>query len=70
MHLHFSRAERYELFQQELAEREEQDVLDRALLKAYHSKVNGVLSAPDYHRIVEKVSSLKKLRFTEAYEKL
>ena len=58
------------LFKQELAEREEIDVLDRAALRAHHSKVNGVLPAPEYHRIVAKIDSLKKLRFTEEYEKL
>ena len=53
-----------------MAERETIDVLDRAEIKAYHSKKNGLLSAPEYHRIVAKVDSLKKLRFTEEYEKL
>ena len=32
--------------------------------------MNGAISAPEYYRIEEKVSSLKKLRFTEEYEKL
>ena len=59
-----------ELFKQELAEREELDVLDRARLKALHSKQNGVLSAVDFHKIDAKIESLKKLRFTEDYEKL
>ena len=45
-------------------------MLDRAALRAHHSKVNGVLPAPEYHRIVAKIDSLKKLRFTEEYEKL
>lgn len=58
------------LFKQELAEREEIDVLERAALRAHHSKINGVLPAPEYHRIVAKIDSLKKLRFTEEYEKL
>ena len=53
-----------------MAERETEDVLDRALLKAENSKLNGTLPAPEYYRIEEKVSSLKKLRFTEEYEKL
>ena len=68
--LHFDRKERLALFQQELAEREQLDVLDRALLKAHHSKINGVLPAPEYHRLAAKIDSLKKLRFTESYEKL
>ena len=53
-----------------MAERETEDVLDRALLKAENSKLNGALSAPEYYRIEEKIASLKKLRFTEEYEKL
>ena len=64
------RSSRLALFKQELAEREELDVLDRASLKAHHSKINGVLSAPEYHRIIAKIDSLKKLRFTEDYERL
>ena len=61
-------AARVKLFSQELAERETEDVLDRALLKAKHAKLSGVLPAPEYHRISEKVDSLKKLRFVEEYE--
>ena len=64
------RSSRLALFKQELAEREELDVLDRASLKAHHSKINGVLSAPEYHRIIAKIDSLKKLRVTEDYERL
>lgn len=62
--------EREKLFAKELKERETVDVLDRALLKALHAKQNGVLPAPEYHRISEKVQSLKKLKFVEGYEKL
>ena len=46
------------------------DVLDRSALKAYHSKVNGAISAPEYHKILAKIDSLKKLKFTEDYERL
>ena len=53
-----------------MAERETEDILDRALLKAKHSKEAGRLSAPDYWRLEGKIDSLKKLRFTEDYEKL
>lgn len=53
-----------------MAERETEDVLDRALIKAENSKLNGTISAPEYFRIKEKIDSLKKLRFTEEYEKL
>ena len=58
------------LFQLELAERETEDVLERALLKAHHSKLNGTLPAPEYHALASKIESLKKLRFTEEYERL
>ena len=64
------RDQRRVLFQRELAERETEDVLDRALLRAYNSKLNGVLGAPEYFKISERVASLKKLRFTEEYERL
>ena len=60
--------DRATLFQRELAERETEDVLDRALLKAKHAKLAGVLPSADYHRISEKVTSLKKLKFVEGYE--
>ena len=67
---YINRAERHVLFQRELGERETEDVLDRALLKAYNSKLNGAISAPTYFRVEEKINSLKKLRFTEEYERL
>ena len=62
--------ERETLFARELAERETEDILDHALLKAEHAKLNGVLPAHEYHKIAEKVAALKKLRFVEGYEKL
>ena len=62
--------EREMLFSRELAERETEDILDRALLKAFNAKQSGVLSAPEYHKINEKVDALKKLKFVEGYEKL
>ena len=61
---------REKLFAQELAERETEDVLDRALLKAKHAKLSGVLPASDFYRISEKVDALKKLKFVEGYEQL
>ena len=61
---------RQKIFTQELAERETEDVLDRALLKAKHSKEAGRISAPDYWRLEGKIDSLRKLRFTEDYERL
>ena len=49
---HFDkRTERHTLFQRELAERETEDVLERALLKAHHSKLNGAIAAAEYYRI-------------------
>ena len=39
-------------------------------MKAKNSKLNGAISAPDYYRVEEKIDSLKKLRFTEEYERL
>lgn len=64
------RADRRVLFQRELAERETEDVLKRALLKAYHSKLNGAITAPEYYRVEQKIESLQKLKFTEEYERL
>ena len=64
------RQERHVLFQRELAERETEDVLERALLKAHNSKLNGAIPAADYFRLEEKIESLKKLRFTDEYERL
>ena len=51
-----------------MAERETVCILDRALLKAQNAKDTGVLPAPEFHRIREKVDSLKKLKFVEEYE--
>ena len=56
------------VFSRELAEVETPDILDRALLKASNARFAGVLPAPEFHRIKEKVESLKKLRFVEEYE--
>ena len=61
--------QRATLFKRELAERETTDVLDRALLKAYHGKLAGAIDAPSYHKIHDKVMSLKKLRFSLDYDK-
>jgi len=53
-----------------MEERESIDVLDSSALKAYHSKVNGAITATEYHKIIAKIDSLKKLKFTEDYERL
>ena len=68
--LNIREARRSQLYRQEIAERETEDVLERALLKAKHSKESGAISAVEYHQIADKVSALKKLRFTESYEKI
>ena len=60
---------RADLFKREMAEREEEDVLERALLKARNAYQLEALPAHEYFRIKEKVASLKKLRFAEGYEK-
>ena len=38
------------------------------MLKAENAKVQGVLPAPEYYRIAEKVKALQKLKFVEEYE--
>ena len=58
------------LFEQELAERECVDVLDRALLRAEHNKINGAITAPEYWKVTGRIESLKKLKITSEYEKL
>ena len=45
-------------------------MLDRALLRAYHSKMSGAIPAAEYYKIEARIDSLKKLKFTEDYEKL
>ena len=42
--------------------------MDRALIKAKANKELGAIDAPTYHMIVDKVHSLKKLKFTQDYE--
>ena len=63
-----ARLEREDLFARELAERETECVLERALLKARNAKETGQLAAPEFYRISEKVAALKKLKFVEEYE--
>ena len=67
-HHHLFRKIREDLFARENAERYTECPLDRALLKAKNAKELGALPAPEYHRIREKVDSLKKLKFVEEYE--
>ena len=63
-------AARKEIFMQELAVRETSDILDKARLRALHSKENGVLTAPQFHVIDAKINSMKKLKFTDEYERI
>ena len=60
---------RHFAFNLEVNERMAQDVLDKALIKAQGNYKAGQISAPTYYRIQDRVDSLKKLRFTEEYEK-
>ncbi|CDW84511.1 UNKNOWN [Stylonychia lemnae] len=52
----------------EILEIETNDILDRALIKAKANKDLGAIDAPTYHIIEDKISSLKKLKFTQDYE--
>ena len=65
-----TRDKRRALFQRELTERESEDILERALVGAKNSQLNGAITAPEYYRVEEKINSLRKLRFTEEYERL
>ena len=55
-------------YKHEILEIETNDILDRALVKAKANKELGAIDAPTYHEIVDKVTSLKKLKFTFDYE--
>ena len=59
---------RVQRFQWELKEKETPDVLDKALVRALAKKQEGLIDAPTYHTIVDKVYSLKKLKFVDEYE--
>lgn len=52
----------------EILELSTNDILDKALLKAKANKRIGAIDAPTYFRIEDKISSLKKLKFTQEYE--
>ena len=54
----------------ELREKETPDALDKALVRALAKKEEGLIDAPTYHTIEDKIYSLKKLIFTEDYEKM
>ena len=52
----------------EIKEIETTDVLDRALIRAKANKDQGIIDAPTYFVIEDKINSLKKLKFTQEYE--
>ena len=56
-------------FEIEVKEMEATDILEKALIRAKANKDYGVITAAQYHQIVDKVDSLRKLRFVEDYEK-
>ena len=56
-------------FQWEIKEFETSDPLDKALIRAAAKKEVGLIDAPTYHAINDRISSLKKLKFTDEYEK-
>ena len=60
---------RRRIYLYELLERNTIDILDKALLKAAANKREGVIDAPTYYQIKDKVESLKKLQFVEDYER-
>ena len=46
------------------------DILDKSLIRAKANKQEGLIDAPTYYRVVQRVMSLKKLKFTKEYEEL
>ena len=62
------RAVRESRYKWEVLEIETNDILDKALLKAKANKRIGAIDAPTYYLISDKISALKKLKFTQEYE--
>ena len=56
------------MFAMEQRERDADCILDKAMRKAENAKIKGSISAPEFYRIQEKVTALKKLKFVEEYE--
>ena len=56
-------------FVAELGDKTTRDPLDRALHRLKTNKDQKLIDVPTYHRNVERVMSLKKLKFTEDYQK-
>lgn len=64
-HIHiFFRALRERRYNFEVLEVDTNDILDRALIKAKANRDLGAIDAPTYHILVDKIHSLKKLKFT------
>lgn len=61
---------REDRFRYELLERSTLDILDKALVRAKANRKEGVIDGPTYYSIVDKVNSLKKLKFTQDHELL
>ena len=59
---------RKDRFEYEMVERQTIDILDKALVKAKANRREGVIDAPTFYAIEDKIRSLKKLKFTEDYE--
>ena len=53
----------------EMKEIETLDILDKALVRATANKEAGILDAPTFYTIRDKIMSLKKLKFTEDWER-
>jgi hypothetical protein len=62
------RAIREQRYKWEILEIETNDVLDRALVRAKANKELGAIDAPTYYLIEDKITSLKKLKFTQEWE--
>ena len=56
------------MFAREHQELETECPVERSLIRARNAKDLGVISAPEFYRISDKVDSLKKLKFVEEYE--
>jgi hypothetical protein len=59
---------REERYKWEVMKIETNDILDKALIKAKANKAVGAIDAPTYYMIEDKITSLKKLKFTQEWE--
>lgn len=51
-----------------MLERNTIDLLDKALVRAQANRRLEIIDAPTYYMIEDKITALKKLKFTEEYE--